>query len=43
MSLFDFSDYIASHTRNSVRREWVFAEIDAWLTDKNAQELREKP
>lgn len=30
---FDFSAYIAEHTRDFVGREWVFAELDAWLAD----------
>jgi hypothetical protein len=29
----DFSAYIAERTRAFVGREWVFAEIDAWLAD----------
>jgi WD40 repeat protein len=33
---FDFSDYIADRTRDFVGREWVFAEIDAWLADPGA-------
>jgi hypothetical protein len=28
-----WADYIADRTRDFVGREWVFAEIDAWLTD----------
>ncbi|MBN1488076.1 MAG: hypothetical protein JW981_10570 [Anaerolineae bacterium] len=34
--IFDFSDYIADHTRDFVGREWVFAKIDAWLADPDA-------
>ncbi len=36
MSALDFSDYIADRTRDFVGREWVFAEIDAWLADPGA-------
>jgi hypothetical protein len=32
----DFSDYITDRTRDFVGREWVFAEIDAWLADPDA-------
>ena len=32
----DLSPYIADRTRDFVGREWVFAEIDAWLADPDA-------
>jgi len=32
----DFSDYIADRTKDYTGREWVFAEIDAWLADPDA-------
>ena len=30
----DFSTYIAERTRDFTGREWVFAEIDRWLTER---------
>jgi tetratricopeptide (TPR) repeat protein len=33
----DFSAYIAERTRDFTGREWVFAEIDAWLASKDAK------
>lgn len=32
----DYSDLIADRTRDFTGREWVFAEIDAWLADPSA-------
>jgi len=34
--IFDFSDYIAERTQDFTGREWVFAEIDAWLATPDA-------
>ncbi len=34
--IFDFSDYIAECTQDFTGREWVFAEIDAWLATPDA-------
>jgi hypothetical protein len=36
MTTLDFSAYIADRTRDFVGREWVFAEIDAWLANPDA-------
>jgi hypothetical protein len=32
-AIFDFAAYIANRTRDFTGREWVFAEIDRWLSD----------
>lgn len=34
--IFDFMDYIAERTQDFMGREWVFAEIDAWLAKPDA-------
>ena len=34
--MINFSVYIADRTRDFTGREWVFAEIDAWLADPDA-------
>jgi WD40 repeat protein len=36
MTTLDFSAYIAERTRDFTGREWVFAEIDRWLSDPDA-------
>ena len=35
-SIIDFSDYIVKRTKSFTGREWVFREIDQWLTDPDA-------
>lgn len=34
--MFNFPDYIAERTQDFIGREWVFAEIDAWLATPDA-------
>jgi hypothetical protein len=38
----DFSAYIAERTRDFIGREWVFAEIDAWLAGSDAPRCRQR-